>query len=146
MRKLKRQIQQIFMMMHWKRCWLFFSWIWWLICKSLEIEKWFNAHFNLRLAGHHNNVAHFILSITFLGQFSRRQRGAQRVLRTIPSGETIKYLFHSLHSPQQNSFVIYSRGKAQYNWPLGFLHEWSLSLLNSTAFSISVPVPLSTLD
>jgi len=24
MRKLKRQMQQIFMMMHWKSCWLFF--------------------------------------------------------------------------------------------------------------------------
>jgi len=104
----------------------YFLCICWLICKSFEIEKWFNAHSYLRLAGHHNNVAHFILSTAFLGQTSRRKRGAQRMLRTIPSGKTTKY-FNSLHS-QQNSFVIDSRGKAQYNWPLGFLHQWSLSL------------------
>ena len=114
-----------------------FSWICWLICKSLEIEKWFNAHFNLRLAGgHHNNVAHFIVSITFPGQTNRRKRAAQRMLRTVPSGETIKN-FNSLHS-QQNSYFIDSMGKLSTIDLLAFSMS-GLSLLNSTAFSVSVP-------
>ena len=136
-------MQQIFYDDALKKLLAIFSWICWLICKSLEIEKWFNAHFNLRLAGgHHNNVAHFIVSITFPGQLSRRQRVAQRMLRAVPSGETTKY-FNSLHS-QQNSYFIDSRGKAQDNWPLGFLHEWSLSLslsIKLNSFLCQCPCP-----
>ena len=114
-----------------------FSWICWLICKSFEIEKWFNAHSYLRLAGHHNNVAHFILSITFLGQFSRRQRGTQRVLRTVPSGETTKN-FNSLHS-QQNSYFIDSRGKLSTIDLLAFsISGVSLSLYWTQQLSLSV--------